>query len=102
MTVWPTDYVSYNHLVLLSYHNNSTDDMYYIPKVVDVTQDIQDWIYNPDNRQKLKHSPAKSIPEFVRCFTQDIYMCIYVNSDLDLYGEVGDSMESLQGGGHSQ
>ena len=72
--------------------------MYNIPRVVDVTQDLQDWVYNPDNRQKLKDSPAKSIPEYVRRFTQDIYMCVYVNTDLDLYGPE----ESLQGEGHSQ
>ena len=76
--------------------------MYNIPRVVDVTQDLQDWVYNPDNRQKLKYSPAKSIPEYVRHFTQDIYMCVYVNPDLDLYGEAGDPKESLHGGGHSQ
>ena len=100
MTVWLTDYVSYNYLVLLSYHNISTDDMYNIPRVVDVTENLQDWVYNPDNRQKLKNSPAKSIPEYVRHFTQDIYMCVYVNTDLDLFGEAGDPVGSLSGGQH--
>ena len=76
--------------------------MYYIPRVVDVTEDLQDWVYNPDNRQKLKDSPAKSIPEYVHRFTQDIYMCVYVNPELDLYGEATDPMESLQGGEHFQ
>lgn len=76
--------------------------MYNIPRVVDVTQDLQDWVYNPDNRQKLKDSPAKSIPEYVRRFTQDIYMCVYVNPDLDLYGEAEDPSKSLPRGGHSQ
>ena len=75
--------------------------MYNIPRVVDVTQDLQDWVYNPENRQKLKDSPAKSIPEYVRRFTQDIYMCVYVNPDLDLYGEATDPIVSLQGGEHS-
>ena len=75
--------------------------MYNIPRVVDVTQDLQDWVYNPENRQKLKDSPSKSIPEYVRRFTQDIYMCVYVNPDLDLYGEDEDHMDSLKEGGHS-
>ena len=59
--------------------------MYNIPRVVDVTVELQEWIYSCDNLDRLMNTPAKNIPEYVRRFTQDIYMCVYVNSDL-MYG----------------
>ena len=60
--------------------------MYNIPRVVDVTVELQEWIYSCDNLDRLMNTPAKNIPEYVRRFTQDIYMCVYVNPDLDMYG----------------
>ena len=66
--------------------------MYNIPKVVDVTGELQEWIYSCDNLDRLMNTPAKNIPEYVRRFTQDIYMCVYVNTELDLYGNPEASM----------
>ena len=60
--------------------------MYNIPRVVDVTVELQEWIYSCDNLDRLMNTSAKNIPEYVRRFTQDIYMCVYVNPDLDMYG----------------
>ena len=61
--------------------------MYNIPRVVDVTVELQEWIYSCDNLDRLMNTPAKNIPEYVRRFTQDIYMCVYVNPELDMYGD---------------
>ena len=65
--------------------------MYNIPKVVDVTVELQEWIYSCDNLDRLMNTPAKNIPEYVRRFTQDIYMCVYVNPELDMYGTYDDT-----------
>ena len=60
--------------------------MYNIPKVTEVSKDLQHWVYDEKNHQKLLHAASKDIPEHVRRFTQDIYMCVYVNPDMDRYG----------------
>ena len=52
-----------------------------------MTVELQEWIYSCDNLDRLMNTPAKNIPEHVRRFTQDIYMCVYVNPDLDMYGD---------------
>ena len=69
--------------------------MYNIPKVVDVTVELQEWIYSCDNLDRLMNTPAKNIPEYVRRFTQDIYMCVYVNPELDMYGDTQDPEASF-------
>ena len=61
------------------------DDMYNIPRVTEVSGELNHWVYNPDNHQKLLQTPSREIPECVRRFTQDIYMCVYVNPDLERY-----------------
>ena len=61
--------------------------MYNVPRVVDVTAGLQEWIYSPTaSEDRLMNTAARDIPEYVRRFTQDIYMCVYVNPDLDMYG----------------
>ena len=60
--------------------------MYNIPKVTEVSRDLQHWVYDEKNHQKLLQAASKDIPEYVRRFTQDIYMCVYVNTDMDRYG----------------
>ena len=65
--------------------------MYNIPRVVDVSNELQEWVYNMENRDRLMRAPAKSIPEYVRRFTQDIYMCVYINPDLQMFGDHDDS-----------
>ncbi|XP_019849469.1 PREDICTED: ubiquitin carboxyl-terminal hydrolase CYLD-like [Amphimedon queenslandica] len=80
------------------FHDSMADrlyDMYNVPRVVDVTAGLQDWIYSPTaSEDRLMNTPARDIPEYVRRFTQDIYMCVYVNPDLDMYGD-NDVEESL-------
>ena len=62
-------------------------DVYNIPRVIDVTDLLKDWVYDPSHGQRLKDTPEKQIPEIVRRFTQDIYMCVYVHPELGLYLE---------------
>ena len=59
------------------------DDIYNVPKVVDVSLELQEWIYFCDNQERLMNTPTKSLPEYVRRFTHDIYMCIYVAASDD-------------------
>ena len=77
-----------NHIInLLLIMIYSIDDMYNVPRVVDVTAGLQEWIYSPTaSEDRLMNTPARDIPEYVCRFTQNIYMCVYVNPDLDLYG----------------
>ena len=69
--------------------------MYNIPRVTDVTDILQKWVYNPAYHQHLLNAPNKEIPEIVRWFTGDIYMCVYVNPILDLYDSVYDVCPAL-------
>ena len=63
------------------------DDMYNIPRVTDVTDLLQKWVYNPAYHQRLLNATNKEIPEIVRRFTGDIYMCVYVNPTVNMYGQ---------------
>ena len=73
--------------------------MYNIPRVTDVSQELNHWVYNPENHKKLMQTSSKDVPEYVRRFTQDIYMCVYINPNLDRYG--GPDM-SLTGTGRDE
>ena len=58
--------------------------MYNIPRVTEVTQELNEWVYS-GNVDRLMNTKSWEIPECVRRFTQDAYMCVYVNSDMDMY-----------------
>ena len=60
--------------------------MYNIPRVTDVSEELNHWVYNQENHKKLMQTSSKDVPECVRRFTQDIYMCVYINPNLDRYG----------------
>ena len=62
----------------------ATDDVYNIPRVTEVTQELNEWVYS-GNKECLMNSKSWEIPECVRRFTQDAYMCVYVNPEMDLY-----------------
>ncbi len=69
-----------------------TDDTYNIPRVTDCTRELNEWVYNNErNKDKLFSTPPRELPELVRRFTQDIYMCVYVQPDVAMYG--GDANE---------
>ena len=63
----------------------TTADMY-IPRVTEVTQELNEWVYS-GKVDRLMYSKSWEIPECVRRFTQDTYMCVYVNPELDIYGD---------------
>ena len=65
-----------------------TDDTYNIPCVTDCTRELNEWVYSDvRGRDKLFSTPPGELPELVRRFTQDIYMCVYVQPDAALYGD---------------
>ena len=59
--------------------------MYNIPKGVDCTHDLNEWVYSGDDHKRLLNTPPRELPEYVRRFTQDVYMCVYVNHDVGMY-----------------
>ena len=71
---------------MLCVHYLFTDDMYNIPCVTEVTKELNEWVYS-GNVDRLMNSKSYEIPECVRRFTQDGYMCVYVNPDLEMYGD---------------
>ena len=54
----------------------TADDQYNIPKGVDCTEELNDWVYS--GIQRLQSTPYKELPELVRRFTHDIYLCVYI------------------------
>ena len=63
------------------------DDKYNIPKVVECTKLLDEWVYPEDgDTSRLLNTPPRELPEYVRRLTQDIYMCVYIQPDLSMYG----------------
>ena len=71
--------------------------MYNIPKAVDCTDVLNEWVYpaNGDLSQLL-NTPSRELPEYVRHFTQDIYLCVYIQPDMGMYGDFGDDIEDIE------
>ena len=61
------------------------DDMYNIPKGVDCMHDLDEWVYSGDDHKRLLNTPPWNLPEYVRRFTQDLCMCVYLNHDVLMY-----------------
>lgn len=61
-----------------------TDDTYSIPKVVDCTRELNEWVYNnkDPNHHRLMNTPTQKVPEYVRRFTRDVYICVYIVPDI--------------------
>ena len=72
----------------------SENKEYNIPKVVDCTDVLNEWVY-PANGDltRLLNSPPRELPEYVRRFTQDIYLCVYIRPDAAMYGDFEDDYE---------
>ena len=63
-----------------------TDDKYNIPRVVECTEVLNEWVYPArGNLSRLLNTPPRELPELVRRFTQDIYMCVYIQPDMSMY-----------------
>ena len=74
---------------MIAFKYNYIDDMYNIPKVTDCTHELNEWVYSGD-RTRLMSTQPRQLPELVRRFTQDIYMCVYIQPDVALYGDADD------------
>ena len=62
------------------------DDRYYIPRVQDVSRELNDWVYPRDrNISRLLQTNPRDLPDSVRCITQDIYLCVYIQRDMSMY-----------------
>ena len=72
-------YLPYNNIGLTTYN---------ILKVVDCTYVLNEWVY-PANGDltRLRNIPPREFPEYVRRFTQDTYLCIYIQPDVGMYGD---------------
>ena len=93
LTAWLTESVSWivgivtvQLATITCFFFLSTVDTFNIPRVVDCTQDLNEWVYSGDDHQRLLDTPPRELPEYVRRFTQDIYMCVYINPDAGMYG----------------
>ena len=71
-----------------------TDDTYNIPRVTDCTRELNEWVYEGD-QDRLINTPPRELPELVRRFTQDIYMCVYVQPDVAMYGDADEEEDYL-------
>ena len=63
----------------------SPDDQFNIPRGVDCTAQLNEWVYEGDQEQLMAAGP-RELPELVRRFTQDVYMCVYIQADYGMYG----------------
>ena len=50
-----------------------------------MSQELNHWVYDPKNHKRLMQAPSEDVPECVTRFTQDIYVCLYINPNLDRY-----------------
>ncbi len=100
LTAWLTEFVSISHLNYCTYDHKCyllymiiyivityTGDTYNIPRVTECTRELNEWVYQGD-KDKLINTPPRELPELVRRFTQDIYMCVYVQPDIAMFGGV--------------
>ena len=59
----------------------------YIPSVTECSDILNDWVYPANgDRSKLIKTPPRDLPKYVRRFTQDVYLCVYVNLESVMYG----------------
>ena len=81
VSVWCTFW----HDLVFIYH---ADDTYNIPKVTDCTAALNEWVYPPNGDcTRLMSTQPWQLPELVRRFTQDVYMCVYIQPDVAMYGD---------------
>jgi len=59
-----------------------TDNGYNLPKVTVCTHLLQEYVYGDKD---ISGVPSKTLPELVRWFIEDVYMCIYIDHDGVMY-----------------
>ena len=48
---------------------------------------LNEWVYPANgDLSRLRNTKPRDLPEYVRRFTQDLYLCVYINLDSVLYG----------------
>ncbi len=53
-----------------------------IPMIKDCSNDLNEWVYSKDyGTGNLEQLNSQDLPDIVRQFTQDIYLCIYTHKD---------------------
>ena len=63
------------------------DDRFNIPSVTECSELLNQWVYPANgDLSRLRSIAPRDLPEYVRRFTQDVYLCVYVNTDAILYG----------------
>jgi len=67
-----------NYSLTIQMYCFSVDNGYNLPKVTVCTQLLQEYVYG---KKSISELSSKSLPELVRRFIEDAYMCIYVESD---------------------
>ena len=87
LTAWPTASVSppLTNKLLITPPSLSSDDQFNIPRGVECTGLLNEWVYEGDQERLMAAGP-RELPELVRRFTQDVYMCVYIQPDYGMYG----------------
>jgi ubiquitin thioesterase CYLD len=67
-----------DHWVFMDSMADRVDDRFNIPSCEDCTADLEEWVYGDKLKKNKSQKKEKNVPELVRRFTQDIYMCVYV------------------------
>ena len=58
------------------------DDEYNLPKVADCTELLKNHVYGYDS---IGSEESKKLPELVRRFVEDAYLCIYIDREGTMY-----------------
>ena len=64
---------------------STSDDTYNIPCGTDCTAELSEWVYEGSTDRLMAAGP-RELPELVRRFTQDVYLCVYIEPDFGMYG----------------
>ncbi len=64
--------------------------------MTDCTRELNEWVYQGD-RERLFNTKPRELPELVRRFTQDMYMCVYIQPDVAMYGDGDFEEEEVEG-----
>ena len=70
--------VKYIHVSLIILADNG----YNIPKVTHCTDCLQEFVYG---EKDIGRMPSKKLPELVRRFVEDAYLCVYIDHDGVMY-----------------
>ena len=60
------------------------DNGYNIPEVIHCTNLLQTYVYG-ENKKDINRIVSRELPELVRRFVEDAYLCIYIDHDGVMY-----------------